>query len=325
MSKTKNMEYIRINNDIQSGDYDEYGFPCGSDNCDFSMCGYGKPTKITEYYECNICNKLYIIKSSAGRSSDGDFNSSCGKYHKCEKCLIILDRTAIKYDNEKITYDNIKLKILSYNLFNGESLEQIEFIEKNNFDILFLSEASENVIDKFNKYKGYIIKSHCGYTYLGINKKLIIDEIKLITMQGIIILHITLNTHKEVVLGSLHLAPSKQNISTRKTQLEVIFDTLQKLNLLNIPIILGGDTNMRHEEDIIDILQEFNDIYLIKKGDENFITYPNRNFKSDKLKFIPKNDFRYDRFFIKNCNCLNFATIKNNCSDHLAIETYLEI
>ena len=82
---------------------------------------------------------------------------------------------------------------------------------------------------------------------------------------------------------------------------------------------------MRHEEDIIDILQEFNDIYLIKKGDENFITYPNRNFKSDKLKFIPKNDFRYDRFFIKNCNCLNFATIKNNCSDHLAIETYLEI
>ena len=88
--------------------------------------------------------------------------------------------------------------------------------------------------------------------------------------------------------------------------------------------MLGGDTNMRHEEDINDILQEFNDIYLIKKGNENFITYPNRTFKSDKLTFIPKNNFRYDRFFIKNCNCLNFATIENNSSDHLAIETYLE-
>jgi hypothetical protein len=100
-------------------------------------------------------------------------------------------------------------------------------------------------------------------------------------------------------------------------------DELLKLNLINIPLIMGGDTNMRHEENVNKF--ELNDVYLIQKEKEYEITYPNRKFKSDKLTFTPKNNFRYDRFFIKNCKCIYFKTIENNVSDHFAIETSISI
>lgn len=217
--------------------------------------------------------------------------------------------------------NKIKLKILGYNLFYGESQEQIKFINENYYDILFLSESSENAINSFKNYKGYNIKSHCGYTYLGINKKIKIDELKLIEMQGVIIIHLRIN-NKEIILGSIHLAPFKENIKTRNKQLNIIMNELTKLNLINIPIILGGDTNMRHEENVDEF--DLTDVYLIKKENKYLTTYPNRNFKDEKLKFTPKNDFRYDRFFIKNCDHRDFKTIENNSSDHLGIEMCIE-
>jgi len=269
-----------------------------SDNPEY--CGYGPPTKKIEYITCSKCKNLYIIKHLSGRNADGDFNSSIGVCEYCNK--------------------TIKFKILGYNLFNGETDRQLEFITLNNYDILFLSESSINIIKSLQeKYIGYSVKSHCGYTYLGINKKITMNIIKKIEMNGIIFLHVKINNKYEIIFGSVHLAPFKENIKVRNEQLKIIMNELPK----NIPVIFGGDTNMRDEESVAEF--ELDDVYLLKKENKYYSTYPNRNFTSDKLKFIPKNNFRYDRFFTKNCKCLNFITIDNNESDHLAIESIIEI
>lgn len=317
-----NMKITQIFNGIQADDYDEIGFPEYGNN-DYSMCGYGKPTKIKEYYECLECYTIYIITSSAGRDAcDGDYNNSYGLFYECNKCEKKLDRHGIRYDNDNIIYDKIRFKILGYNLFYGESSEQIEFINKNIYDILFLSETSENALNNFKNYKGYYIKSHCGYTYLGINKKFKIEEIKLIKSFGIILLYTKID-NTEVILGSIHLLAGKENVEQRNDQLKNILNEIKKLNLNNIPIIIGGDTNMKDDVNIDGF--DLNDIYLIKRESKYNSTYPNRTFKDKRLKFIPKYNYRYDRFFIKNCNCLCFETIENNDSDHLSIMTYIEI
>ncbi len=89
----------------QANDYDDSGFPIG-DNDDYSMCGYSKPTKIVEYYECNDCNTLFILTSSKGHGGDGDYDDSQGLNYNCKNCNISIKRTGIKYDNEKIIYEN---------------------------------------------------------------------------------------------------------------------------------------------------------------------------------------------------------------------------
>ncbi len=197
------------------------------------------------------------------------------------------------------------MKVLAYNLFYGEKKEQIEFINNNNFDIIFLSEASDNVIDNFDNYTGDYIKSHCGFTYLGIHKKYNIDILMIIKLTGCVVFHVKIND-KEFILGSLHLYPYKENKKLRQEQINRIYDDLQYNNLLHLPIILGGDTNMTDNDNYIDSYDfiEFSDI-----------TYPNRLVITKNIK----NDFKYDRFFIKNCSASDFKTIPNNCSDHLAI------
>ncbi len=197
------------------------------------------------------------------------------------------------------------MKVLAYNLFYGEKKEQIEFINNNNFDIIFLSEASDNVIDNFDNYTGDYIKSHCGFTYLGIHKNHNIDILMIIKLTGCVVFHVKIND-KEFILGSLHLYPYKENKKLRQEQINRIYDDLQYNNLLHLPIILGGDTNMTDNDNYIDSYDfiEFSDI-----------TYPNRLVITKNIK----NDFKYDRFFIKNCSASDFKTIPNNCSDHLAI------
>ena len=199
--------------------------------------------------------------------------------------------------------------ILAYNLFYGEKPEQIKFINDNNFDIIFLSEASDNVIENFNNYIGDKIDSHCGYTYLGIHKKHNIDILMIIKLFGCVVFHVKIND-KELILGSLHLFPYKENIKKRKEQINRIYEDLEENNLLHLPIILGGDTNMTN-----------NDIYIESYDFNQYsdITYPNRLCKDNRITFTPKNNFKYDRFFIKNCIANDFNVIPNNSSDHLAI------
>ena len=125
-----------------------------------------------------------------------------------------------------------------------------------------------------------------------------------------------------MVICSVHLAPYKKNIKIRNIQMFKINEILEDLNLLHLPIIIGGDTNMTDDED--DVIQEYDliDVYF-ETNNEYYLTYPNREFMTkssdERIKFVPKNDFRYDRFFIKNCEAKDFTTIPNNNSDHLAI------
>ncbi len=201
------------------------------------------------------------------------------------------------------------MKILAYNLFLGEKKEQIDYINNNDFDIIFLSEASENVIETFNNYIGDKIDSHCGYTYLGINQKHNIDILLIIKLIGCVVFHVKIN-NVEIILGSLHLLPYKENKKKRHEQINRIYEDLEYNNLLHLPIILGGDTNMTDDDTFIDSYEfiTFTDI-----------TYPNRMCKDSRITMIPKNNFKYDRFFIKDCSVLHFKTIPNNLSDHLAI------
>jgi hypothetical protein len=216
------------------------------------------------------------------------------------------------------------LNILAYNLFLGEDDEQISYIKENEFDILLLSEASDDIDKKLDNYLGNKVESHCGYTYLGINKKFNIQVLNIINSTGIIIMHLKIYSH-EMVICSVHLAPYKKNIKIRNIQMFKINEILEDLNLLHLPIIIGGDTNMTDDEN--DIIDEYGltDVYL--ETNKYYLTYPNREFMTnssdERIKFVPKNDFRYDRFFIKNCVAKDFKTIPNLNSDHLAINVII--
>ncbi len=220
------------------------------------------------------------------------------------------------------------LNILAYNLFCGEDDEQIKFIKENNYDIIFLSEASKDINKKMDNYIGDKIESHCGFTYLGINKKFKIEELNILKSHGIVIFHVKINNN-ELMLCSIHLAPYKKNAKLRNIQIFKIHEILEDLNLLDIPIIIGGDTNMTDAED--DVIQEYNfiDVYHIYSNKSYYVTYPNREFTIEKsnnrLTFISPTDFRYDRFFIKNCEAKEFKTIPNQNSDHLAINMIANI
>ena len=215
------------------------------------------------------------------------------------------------------------LNILAYNLFMGEDEEQIRYIKENDFDILFLSETSNEIDKKLDNYISDKVESHCGYTYLGINKKFNIEVLNILKSVGIIIIHLKIN-HQELVICSIHLTPYKKNAKIRNIQIFKLHEMLEDLNLLYLPIIIGGDTNMTNDED--DVIKEYGfiDVFL-NDPNEYYLTYPNRNFKDKRLSFIPKNDFRYDRFLIKNCEAKEYKTIPNNNSDHLAINILVTI
>jgi len=209
------------------------------------------------------------------------------------------------------------LNILSYNLFQGEDELQIKYINENKYDIIFLQEASKDI--NINNYLGYIVESHCGYTYLGINKNLKYTKLSVLVSEfGKLIYHVIINDIK-MVIGSLHLMHGGDNSSKmfRSEDLKEIYKLLKKKKLHSLPIIFGGDTNMRFNENF----DNLDDIYLLNNNKNYYITYPNREFKDSRLTFIPDMDFRFDRFFIKNCSFNNFETIPNQSSDHLAIKT----
>lgn len=220
----------------------------------------------------------------------------------------------------------MKLNILAYNLYCGEDEEQINFIKENNYDILFLSETSNDINNKLNKYIGDKIESHCGFTYLGVNKNLNVELLNIFKSTGIVIFHIKINemvnVNNELVLCSIHLAPYKRNAKIRNIQIFKIHEILEDLKVLHLPIIIGGDTNMTDMEDEVINEYNFTDVYLSNQDEYNYLTYPNRYFNGNSYKninFISPTDFRYDRFFIKNCEATDFNTHPNNNSDHLAI------
>ena len=283
---------------------------------------------ICELYEDEYYETINKIKEMIKKSHNYDYDD---EIFCCKSCLSMVNNTNDEDICRKCYIEGLKYtvitkqnnyKCIAYNLFYGEDENQIKYINDNNYDILFLTEASETVIKKFTNYIGDEIDSHCGYTYLGVNKQHKIEILNIIKLVGIIIFHVNINDN-ELVIGCLHLAPFKDNINIRKEQIKKIYEILNELELLKLPIILGGDTNMRDEEDNIIKEYDFEDVFLNKSNNNYYTTYPNREFKDDRITFVPKNNFRYDRFFIKNCQATEYKTIPNNNSDHLAISTII--
>ena len=110
----------------------------------------------------------------------------------------------------------------------------------------------------------------------------------------------------------------KQKLEIDKIR-DRIYEDLQEHNLLHLPIILGGDTNMTEDENYII------ELYDLIDCTDDYYSYPNRNCLDPRINFIPKNNFRYDRFLIKNCEANDLKTIPNNSSDHLAININIKI
>jgi endonuclease/exonuclease/phosphatase family metal-dependent hydrolase len=214
--------------------------------------------------------------------------------------------------------EKLLLNILSYNLFHGEDEIQTNYINDNNFDIIFLQETSKNI--NLQNYIGDKVNSHCGYTYIGINKKLDFKILGVYKNNGIIINHIIIN-NMQMIIGSLHLHWGKDGNTQRLSQLDNINKLLIDKKLNHLPMVLGGDTNMRDYEKF----DKFSDIYLLNKNKNFYLTYPNREFKDSRITYITEYNFRFDKFYIKNCNYKNFETIPNVSSDHLAIKTTIVI
>jgi hypothetical protein len=136
--------------------------------------------------------------------------------------------------------------------------------------------------------------------------------------------HIKYN-NQEIVLGGMHLAPFKDGVENRKKQINKIYTYICENNLDKFPQIFGGDTNMRDNEDGYFEKYDYVDSYCGDFDSSTCSTYPNRNFKHDKLKNYTFNNFRYDRFYLKNCSNDDYKIITNLPSDHYGISIELVI
>jgi endonuclease/exonuclease/phosphatase (EEP) superfamily protein YafD len=217
--------------------------------------------------------------------------------------------------------DKNHLTCISYNVFRGENIKQLKYIKK--YDIVILSEASERIDTKLDNYFGYKIKSHCGYTYIGISKKYVnLNTEYHVNITNYAILMGIKNDKINIVIGGVHLQPKRDGKTTRRKQLVELNKSINNItNKTNSDkILIGGDFNMRDDENKNILTQsDFKDVGL---NDEH--TYPNKNCEKF-LDFISPTDFRYDRFYIKGLYYNSFNVKKDMLySDHYPIEIILK-
>lgn len=212
-----------------------------------------------------------------------------------------------------------ELKVISWNLDyknKNTDLKIKEIIEKN-ADILMLQECTSNIKKKLVDYINYdTSKGYNGTINLFIHER--IDPIvnNIFKDNGLLIYH--LNTkYGEIIVASIHLPPfNKINDKILRTiSIYKVIDFLKKEKLINLPIIIGGYTNMQDDEHIgnlsEDILEDLYDNY----GDENnYYTCPNRN----NQQYL---EHRFDRFFYSRINIKNFYTWPSIYSKHYMLET----
>ena len=223
--------------------------------------------------------------------------------------------------------NNDEIRIISFNVFNSnpdlkkyETVRQISHLKYINPEIMFLQECSFEIESKFEEYDVIKTESHCGYTCLLIKKTLKPIVHDCICQDGIILSWVT-TIYGDFVLGSLHMIPydDEEDIMFRLEQIAMFQDWIAENNLNNIPIIIGGDTNMIYRESS----------HIKNQG---FFTelsnpsYPNRQIIYKKANIYTrtvKEDFAYDKYFIKNIDASNFQTVNTLDSDHLM--NYLSI
>jgi len=223
--------------------------------------------------------------------------------------------------------NNDSIRIISFNVFNSnpdlkkyETIRQIAHLKYINPDIMFLQECSSEIEKSFDEYDFINTPSHCGNTYLLIKK---VWETKIndcICQDGIILSWVS-TIYGDFVLGSLHMVPydDEEDILFRLEQIEMFQDWITDNNLTNIPVIIGGDTNMTTRESS----------YIKNCGvftEWSNPSYPNREIIYKKAKQYSNTfsqTYNYDKYFLLNVNVNNFATINTFDSDHLM--NYLSI
>lgn len=264
---------------------------------------------------------IYFDESELDSVIKNEIINENGKFYSLNREVVVNPWTGDSIYCD-IKEEKTKLNVIAYNLFKGESETQINYIKNNAYDVLFLSECSDNITDKLENYIGNIEKSHCGYTYIGVNKKITnkINQIK--KFEGSVLIDTEINNIR-IFLISIHLFPGMSNTNNqsqkREKQLNDINEFILTNNLDRIPIIYGGDTNMRNDENNLHKKYNLIDVYDKCGNKKNFLTYPNRNFKNKSIKYYTDRNFRLDKFYVKNCYCDEYNTIDNNDSDHLAI------
>jgi len=212
-----------------------------------------------------------------------------------------------------------EIKVISWNLDyknKNTDLKINEIIEKN-ADILMLQECTSNIKKKLVDYINYdTSKGFNGTINLFIHERINPIVNNIFKDDGLLIYH--LNTkYGEIIVASIHLSPfNKINDKILRTiSIYKVIEFLKKEKLINLPIIIGGYTNMQDDEHIgnlsEDILEDLYDNY----GDENnYYTYPNRNNQLYQEK-------RLDRFFYSRINIKNFYTWPSLYSKHYMLET----
>lgn len=212
-----------------------------------------------------------------------------------------------------------EIKVISWNLdIENKNIElKINEIIEKNADIIMLQECCPKIKSKFVDYLSYATtKGHYGTINLFVHKRLNPEIQNIFKDDGILIYH--LNTiYGQIIVASVQLPPfNKINDKILRTiSIYKVIDFLKKEKLINLPIIIGGYTNMQDDEHIgnlsEDILEDLYDNY----GDENnYYTCPNRN----NQQYL---EHRFDRFFYSRINIKNFYTWPSIYSKHYMLET----
>lgn len=233
-----------------------------------------------------------------------------------------------KYIEKIKNKNNESIRAIAFNMQNKGKIdiEQIDQLKLINADIMLLTECQENINKKLRNYLQIASnKSHCGYMKIFVHKKICDNTSKCVLRTEYIngcILCIVKTLYGKIILGTMHLPPSKNGSFKRK---KIIEEISTFCNRYDYPCIIGGDTNMRDFED--NNINDFEDAWYKHTNNKYYLTYPNRNYDDKYSKIKPvdvKFDFRFDRFFMKRCNYNHFRTIDTGNSDHMMITVDVE-
>lgn len=217
-----------------------------------------------------------------------------------------------------------EVKVISWNLDikNRITKQKINDIMEKNADIIMLQECTPKLSKKFPDYVSYsCVKSHKGLIKLLINRRLESELLNLFKDNGILIYHLD-TIYGEIIVASIHLPPFNK-INDKLLRIITIYkivNFIKRENLINLPIIIGGDTNMQDDEHIGNLSEHIlQDLYDNFGNENNYHTCPSKNFQLNKR--LSLNNIRFDRFFYSNLTVKNFKTWASDKSNHYMIET----
>lgn len=253
------------------------------------------------------------------------------KFHSANGDVKAVVNILLELTKPKKNESKIKLKLLSFNVcISGKDKkydatdEQVEYLLEENSDIMFLQECGDNLEDKMDGYACLSEKSHCGNTYLLVNKILLPKFGNVYRDMGIIASTVT-TKYGTFIFSSIHLrhGGTDGDIMDRKKQLEDLVRWVNSNDYSDIPMIVAGDTNMRDKEN--DVISD------LKLSDipNNVYTFPNKNIKYGYMKNKLAGwrwNFRFDRFITSdNFEHNKVDVIDTGDSDHMLIKTMVKI